>query len=127
MGVQLEVSGLRSQSRLRSQVSGLRSQVSCLRSHVSGLRSQVSGLRSQVSGPGFLVLGLRSQVSGPWVSLGSLWDSLGILRWVYGIYRRALGHGTGNPEVPGLSATSPPQPTKPVRHDLLVLFFFIIR
>ena len=99
-------------SGLKSQVSGFRSRVSGLRSQVSGLRSQVSGLRSRVSGPGFLVLGVRSQV------LGCPWDSLGIFRWVYGIHRRSLGHGTGNPEVPGLSATSQPQSKKPIRRDL---------
>ena len=45
---------------LRSQVSGLGSQVSGLQSQISGLGSEVSGLRSHVSGLGSRVSGLRS-------------------------------------------------------------------
>ena len=116
----MEVSGLRSQvSDLRSQVSGLRSQVSGLRPHVLGFSSQVPGLRSQV-------FGLRFQVSGPWVGLGCLWgvfgaslgrpwDSLGVLRDVYWVHRRSLGHGSGNPEVPNFLQPHRPSPRNLIR------------
>ena len=122
-GLRSRVSGLRSQvSGLRSQVPGLRSQVSGLRSQVSGLGSRVSGLRSQVSGPRSLVLGLRSQVLGPWVSLGCPWDSLGVLTGVYGVHRRSLGHGSGNPEVLGFLQPHRPSPRNLLDHDLSAWF-----
>ena len=85
---------------------------------IGGLRSQVSGLRSEVSGLGSRVFGLRSQVSGPWVSLGCPWDSLGIFKWVYGIHRRSLGHGAGNPEVLGFLQPHRPSPRNLLDHDL---------